>query len=122
MSVRDTVERLEAIQRWSATCRVRPWTLAYQEFLSCISSQGQDLYSHQKLNMYIVHLLVLIWERLQTPTTTTPTPTTPDATVQPLGRHIANNSEDFSVYAADVTTVRTETDSFWRSWDETNFL
>jgi len=35
-----------------------------------------------------VHLLVLIWERLQTPTTTTTT-TKPDATVQPLGRHIA---------------------------------
>jgi len=33
-----------------------------------------------------VHLLVLIWERLQTPTTTT-TPTTLDATVQPLERH-----------------------------------
>jgi len=33
-----------------------------------------------------VHLLVLIRERLQTPTT----PTTPDATVQPLGQHIAN--------------------------------
>jgi len=51
----------------------------------CVSSQGQDLYSHQKLNMY----MVLIWERLQSPT---PTPTTPDATVQPLGRHIANQS------------------------------
>jgi len=25
----------------------------YQKFLLCISSQGQDLYSHQKLNMYI---------------------------------------------------------------------
>jgi len=34
----------------------------------CVSSQGQDLYSHQKLNMYVY------WERLglQTPTTTTP--------------------------------------------------
>jgi len=31
--------------------------------------------------------VVLIWERLQTPTTTT---TTPDTAVQPLGRHIAN--------------------------------
>ena len=28
-------------------------TLTYQKFLLCISSQGQDLYSHQKLNMYI---------------------------------------------------------------------
>jgi len=27
--------------------------LTYQKFLLCISSQGQDLYSHQKLNMYI---------------------------------------------------------------------
>jgi len=32
-----------------------------------------------------VHLLVLIRERLQAPTTTTP-----ETTVQPLGRHIAN--------------------------------
>jgi len=40
-----------------------------------------------------VHLLDLIWEQLQTPTTTTTTtttPTTPDATVQPLGRQVAN--------------------------------
>jgi len=29
-------------------------TLNYQQFLLCISSQGQDLYSHQKLNMYIL--------------------------------------------------------------------
>jgi len=27
--------------------------LTYQKFLLCISSQGQDLYSHQKLNMHI---------------------------------------------------------------------
>jgi len=27
------------------------WTLTYQKFLLCVSSQGQDLYSHQKLNM-----------------------------------------------------------------------
>jgi len=47
----------------------------------CISSQGQDLYSHRKLNMYIY------WFSSKTTTTTT---TTPDATVQPLGRHIAN--------------------------------
>ena len=47
-----------------------------------ISSQDQDLHSHQKH----AHLLVLIWERLQMPTSTT----TPDATVQPLGWHIAN--------------------------------
>jgi len=89
-----STNKLEAIQRWSATCRVWPWTLTYQKFLLCISSQGQDLYSHQKFNMYIVHLLVLIWERLQTPppptTTAITTPKTPDATVQPLGRHIAN--------------------------------
>jgi len=43
----------EVIQRWSAICRVWPWTLTYQKFLLCISSQGQDLYSHQKLNTYI---------------------------------------------------------------------
>ena len=44
---------LETIQRWLAICRMWPWTLTYQKFLLCISSQGQDLYSHQKLNMYI---------------------------------------------------------------------
>jgi len=27
--------------------------MTYQKFLLCISSQGQDLYSHRKLNMYI---------------------------------------------------------------------
>jgi len=37
------------------------------------------------------HLLVLIWERLQMPTTTTMTPTTPDATVQPLGWHTVSH-------------------------------
>ena len=36
----------------AATCRVWPWTVTYQKFLLCTSSQGQDLYSHQKLNMY----------------------------------------------------------------------
>jgi len=45
--------KLEAIQRWSAICCVWSWTLTYQKFLLCISSQGQDLYTHQKLNMYI---------------------------------------------------------------------
>ena len=45
--------KLEAIQRWSAICRMWPWTLTYQKFLLCVASQGQDLYSHQKLNMYI---------------------------------------------------------------------
>jgi len=70
--------KLKAIQRWSAMCRMWPWTMTYQKFLLCISSQGQDLYSHQKL-----YLLVLIWERLQTPTTM------PDTTVQPLGWHTA---------------------------------
>jgi len=44
---------LEAIQRWSAIYRVWPWTLTYEKFLLCFSSQGQDLYSHQKLNMHI---------------------------------------------------------------------
>ena len=75
--------KLEAIQRWSAICRMWPlrlhhqllwqhclqnegWgklciilqlTLTYQKFLMCISSYGQDLYSHQKLNMYIYWFL-----------------------------------------------------------------
>jgi len=47
------LKTIEAIQRWSAICRVWPWTLTYHKFLLCVSSQGQDLYSHQKLNMYI---------------------------------------------------------------------
>ena len=36
-------------------------TLTYQKFLLCVSSQGPDLYSHQKLNMYIYgsHLRVV---------------------------------------------------------------
>jgi len=46
-------KQLEAIHRWSAICRVWPWTLTYQKFLLCISSQGQVLYSRQKLDMYI---------------------------------------------------------------------
>jgi len=78
--------KLEAIQRWLAICHVWPWTLTCQKFLLCITSQSQDLCSHQKLN---VHLLVLVWERLQTPTMTA----TPDTTVQPLGRHIANKKK-----------------------------
>jgi len=45
--------QLEAIQRWSAICHALPWTLTYQKFLLCISSHSQNLYSHQKLNMYI---------------------------------------------------------------------
>jgi len=49
--------------------------MTYQKFLLCISSQGQDLYSPKITR---VHLLVLIWEQLQTPTTMT---TMPDATV-----------------------------------------
>jgi len=36
-----------------AICRVWPWTLTYQKFLLCISIQGQVLYLHQKVNMYI---------------------------------------------------------------------
>jgi len=47
------MKKLEAIQRWSAICHMWPWSLTYQKFLLCISNQGQDLYSHQKLNMYI---------------------------------------------------------------------
>jgi len=57
LSIRNYINwieiKLEAIQRWSAICRVWPWTLTYQKFLLCISSHGQDLYSNQKLNMYI---------------------------------------------------------------------
>jgi len=81
----NTVYKLEAIQRWSAICRVWPWTLTYQKFLLCISSQVQGLslpyltlpagwgavktapqrwghkvqglYSHQKLYMYIYWFL-----------------------------------------------------------------
>jgi len=34
-----------------------PWTLTYQKFLLCISSQLQDLYSYQKLNTYIYWFL-----------------------------------------------------------------
>jgi len=49
----NAIIELEAIQRWSAICHVWSWTLTYQKFLLCISSQGEDLYSHQKLNMYI---------------------------------------------------------------------
>jgi len=45
--------KLEAIQRWSAICRMWRWTLTYQKFLLCVSSQSQDLYSHQKLHMHI---------------------------------------------------------------------
>jgi len=44
---------VEAIQRLSATCRMWPWTLTYQKIPLCVSSQGQHLYSYQKLNMYI---------------------------------------------------------------------
>jgi len=46
------------------------------------------------------HLLVLIWERLQTTTTT---PTTPDATVQPLGRHIANQRSKWRKISSSTT-------------------
>ena len=41
-------EKLEATRRWSAICREWPWTLTYQKFLLCVSSQGQDLYSYQQ--------------------------------------------------------------------------
>ena len=36
-----------------AICYVWPWTVTYQKFLLCVSSQGQELYSHEKWNMYI---------------------------------------------------------------------
>jgi len=84
--------KLEAILRWSAICRMWPWTLTYQKFLLCFSSQDQDLYSDQKLSE---NLLVLIWERLQTPKTTTT-----DAAVQPLGRYIVCNSSCCSLVSA----------------------
>jgi len=45
--------KLEAIQRWLTICCMWPWTLAYQKFLLSFFSQGQYLYSHQKVNMYI---------------------------------------------------------------------
>jgi len=81
----------EAIQRWSAAMSLMTLNFDPSKIPLCASSQGQDLYSYQKLNMYIVHLLVLIWEWLQTPSTTmTTTPTTPDTTVRSLWRHIAN--------------------------------
>jgi len=50
------------------------------KFLLCISSQGQDSRLILTPKIKHVHLLVLIWERLQTMMTTTP-----DTTVQPLG-------------------------------------
>jgi len=34
--------KLEAIQKWSAICRVWPWTLTHQKFFLCISSQGHS--------------------------------------------------------------------------------
>ena len=89
-----------------------PWTLTYQKFLLCISSQSQDLYSLLKPKITRrLHLLVLIWERLQTRTTTT---TTPDTTVQPLGRHIANN------VLANFTMYKQPYDN-WCSWRDAGF-
>jgi len=106
-----TVFKLEAIQRWSAICRVWPGTLTYQKFLLCVSSQGQEPRPILTPKIEHVHLLVLIWERLQTPTTTTmmtTTPTMPDAIVQPLGRHIANKffSKSFGKSASPPLTQR----------------
>jgi len=74
--------QLEAIQRWSAICRVWPWTIknSFYAFLAWVKA-----YTHMPKIKH-AHLLVLIWERLQTTTTTTTT--TPDTRVQPLGRHI----------------------------------
>jgi len=49
----DFRKKQEAIQRWSMICFVWPWTVTHPKFFLCISSHGQDLYSHQKLNTYI---------------------------------------------------------------------
>ena len=56
-------------------------------FVCFYSQLGQDLYSHQKLNMYVY------WFSSESGYTRRrrAMTTTPDATVQPLGRHIANN-------------------------------
>jgi len=62
------IKLLETTQRWSVICRV---------FLLCISSQGQDLYSHQKLNMYIYWFSSEIGYRRRRRR-----PTTPDTTPQ----------------------------------------
>ena len=81
--------QLEAIQRWSAIMsRVTlNFDLPKIPFVH-FSPGSRPIFTPKNKH---VHLLVLIWERLQTPTTTmTTTTTTPDATVQPLGRHIAN--------------------------------
>jgi len=61
--------------------------MTYQKFFCALLARVKT-YTHTK-NKH-VHLLVLIWEQLQMPPLTTMTPTTPDATVQPLGWHIAN--------------------------------
>ena len=69
-------------------CRILQLALTYQIFLLCIYSYARPILTSKIRH---VHLLVLIWERLQMPTTTT----TPDATVQSLGRHIANHNVTF---------------------------
>jgi len=93
-SVRVTERRkLEAIQRWSVIYRVWPRILTYQKFLLCVSSQGQDLYSYQKLNMYIYWFSSESGYRRRRRRRAT----TPDTTVhvQPLARHIANKTSAF---------------------------
>ena len=80
------LKQLEAIQRWSGDmlCVTLNFDLSKIPFVHVCTGSIPIL----KPKIKHVHLLVLIWERLQTPTTTTTT--TPDTTVQPLGRHIAN--------------------------------
>jgi len=79
----------------------------------------------------ISHVLVLIWEQLQKPTTTTTT-TTPDATVQPLGYHFANYWRGWQTDAAycfnfpaitrSVTTpvliAWMDSGAHWSDWQE----
>ena len=60
----------------------------YRKNVSKTRSSPEMVGDMSRVTLNFDHLLVLIWQRLQTATTT---PTTPDATVQPLERHIANN-------------------------------
>ena len=70
-----------------AKCFVWPWTLTYQKFLLCLSSQDQDLYSHQKLTCTFTA------SHLRAVTTTT---TTPDTTMM-LASHGSCSNEKIKV-------------------------